>query len=57
VGLPADVEIDKKVGLGMRLIRALAKQSQARVRIVRHARGTEFVLEIPSSTDEVTPAG
>jgi two-component sensor histidine kinase len=57
VGLPADVEIDKKVGLGMRLIRALAKQSQARVRIVRHAHGTEFVLEIPSSTDEVPPAG
>jgi len=46
VGLPPDFEIDKRIGLGMRLIRALAKQARAQLRIERHARGTEFVLEI-----------
>jgi two-component sensor histidine kinase len=57
VGLPADVEIDKRVSLGMRLIRVLAKQALAQVRIERPARGTEFVLEIPSSADKATLGG
>jgi two-component sensor histidine kinase len=52
VGLPPDFEIDKKVGLGMRLIGALARAAKGQVRIERRAHGTEFVLEIPSSTDE-----
>jgi two-component sensor histidine kinase len=47
VGLSTDFESTKKVGLGMRLVRALAKQTQAEFRVERHARGTEFVLEIP----------
>jgi len=57
VGLPPDFEIDKKVGLGMRLVMALAKQTQAQLRIERHARGTEFVLEIPFSTNDAAPPG
>jgi two-component sensor histidine kinase len=57
VGLPPDFEIDKKVGLGMRLVMALVKQTQAQFRIERRARGTEFVLEIPSSTNEAAPTG
>jgi two-component sensor histidine kinase len=56
-GLPPDFEINRDVGLGMRLVRALAKQTRAQIRIERRARGTEFILEIPSSTDEATPAG
>jgi two-component sensor histidine kinase len=47
VGLPADFETDKSGGLGMRLARALAQQTGAELRTERHARGTEFVLEIP----------
>jgi two-component sensor histidine kinase len=57
VGLPPDSEINEKVRLGMRLVRALAKQAGAQLRIERRARGTEFVLEILVSTEEPTPAG
>jgi two-component sensor histidine kinase len=46
VGLPTNFDIDSRVGLGMRLTRALAKQSGATSRVERHARGAEFVLEI-----------
>jgi two-component sensor histidine kinase len=45
-GLPPDFEIDKRVGLGMRLVGALTKQARARLSIERHARGTEFILEV-----------
>ena len=55
VGLPSDFESDKKVGFGMRVVKALTKQTRARLRIERRARGTEFVLEIPVSTGEAAP--
>jgi two-component sensor histidine kinase len=55
VGLPSDFESDKRVGFGMRVVKALAKQTRARLRIERRARGTEFVLEIPVSTGEAAP--
>jgi len=51
VGLPSDFESDENVGFGMRVVKALAKQAHARLRIERRARGAEFVLEIPVSTD------
>jgi two-component sensor histidine kinase len=53
VGLPPDFEIDGKarLGLGMRLVRALASQAGAQLRFECGARGTEFVLEIPASPE------
>ena len=54
VGLPPDFEIDRKVRLGMRLVRALAKQAGAQLRTEQRARGTEFVLEIPVSPEEAS---
>jgi two-component sensor histidine kinase len=56
VGLSADFETNKKVGFGMRVVRALARQTRAQLRIERRARGTEFVLEIPPSTSGAMPA-
>jgi two-component sensor histidine kinase len=47
VGLPAAFDTNARVGLGMRLIEALSKQSEATFRVERQARGAEFVLEIP----------
>jgi two-component sensor histidine kinase len=55
VGLASDFERDQGVGFGMRVVKALAKQTRARLRMKRRARGTEFVLEIPLSTGEVLP--
>ena len=55
-GLPPDFESSQKVGLGMRLVKALAKSARGEIRIERRAPGTEFVLQIPLSA-EVTPAG
>ena len=46
VGLPLNFETSKRVGLGMRLTSALVKQTDAKLRIERHARGTEFVLDV-----------
>ena len=46
VGLPDDFE-NRRRGLGMRLARALAKQTGAQFRIIRHPQGTEFALEFP----------
>jgi len=54
VGLPPDFEIDRKVRLGMRLVRALAKQAGAQLCTEQRARGTEFVLEIPVSPEEAS---
>jgi two-component sensor histidine kinase len=48
VGVPADFETSGHVGLGTRLVRALTKQTETKLRIERRARGTEFVLEIAS---------
>jgi two-component sensor histidine kinase len=56
-GLPPDFETGRKVGLGMRLVRALAKSAKGELRIERRAPGTEFVLKIPLSSDEVAPGG
>jgi two-component sensor histidine kinase len=54
-GLPRDFESDQKAGFGMRVVKSLAKQAHARLRIKRRTRGTEFILEIPLSTGEVAP--
>lgn len=51
VGLPPDFEDNWKARLGMRLVRALAKQAGAQLHIEQRAPGTEFVLEIPASTE------
>jgi len=48
-GVPADFETRRHSGLGMRLARALARQTEATFRIERPARGAAFVLEIPST--------
>jgi two-component sensor histidine kinase len=47
VGLPADFEMGRGTGLGMRLTMALAQQTDAAVRTNRLASGTEFVIEVP----------
>jgi two-component sensor histidine kinase len=47
VGLPTTFETDSRIGLGMRLTNALAKQSGTTLRVERPARGAEFILEIP----------
>jgi two-component sensor histidine kinase len=46
-GLAPDFEITKGNGFGMRLVKALLKQTHGQLDIRRHLRGTEFVLEIP----------
>jgi two-component sensor histidine kinase len=57
VGLPPNFGMDNKGGLGTRLIRALAKSAKGQVHVERRVRGTEFVLEISPSGDEVRSAG
>jgi two-component sensor histidine kinase len=47
VGLPPDFEMGRGTGLGMRLMMALAQQTDAAVRVNRLASGTEFVIEAP----------
>jgi two-component sensor histidine kinase len=47
VGLPADFEMGRGSGLGMRLTMALAQQTDAKVRTNRLASGTEFVIDVP----------
>ena len=47
IGLPPSFDIAKRRGLGMRLAKALAQQTEARILITRHAPGTEFVIELP----------
>ncbi len=47
LGLPPSFDIDKRRGLGMRLAKALAQQTEAHILITRHAPGTEFVIELP----------
>jgi two-component sensor histidine kinase len=46
-GLIPDFEATKGNGFGMRLVKALAKQTHGQFRIERHPRGTEFILDIP----------
>ena len=47
LGLGPDFEVTKGHGFGMRLVKALAQQTHGQFRIERHARGTEFILDIP----------
>lgn len=51
-GLPPEFEMAKGHGFGVRLIKALVNQAQGELRVERHARGTEFVLNIPIDLPE-----
>jgi two-component sensor histidine kinase len=55
-GLAPDFEVAKGNGFGMRLVKALVKQTHGQFRIEQHARGTEFILEIPIETTDTRPA-
>jgi len=55
-GLAPDFEITKGDGLGMRIVKALLKQTSGQLRVERHPRGTEFVLEVPIEATGTTPA-
>jgi len=57
VGLPSDFDTNKKTGFGMRVVKALVTQTRGQLRIERRTQGTEFLLEIPSRTDESAPPG
>jgi two-component sensor histidine kinase len=46
-GLPADFDLARPKGLGMRIVTAFASQLGATLAIRRHSPGTEFVLTIP----------
>jgi two-component sensor histidine kinase len=48
--LPPDFDINARVGLGMRITRALTHQAKVELRIERHSNGTEFIMEIPLAT-------
>jgi two-component sensor histidine kinase len=50
VGVPPDFDINARVGLGMRITRALTHQAKVELRIERHSNGTEFIMEIPLAT-------
>jgi len=50
-GLPADFDITKSKGLGMRVIVALTKQLGGSITHRSGADGTEFILSIPVSTE------
>jgi two-component sensor histidine kinase len=52
-GLAPNFEV--ATGFGMRLVKALVKQTHGRLRVERHLHGTEFVLEIPIDPAAVTP--
>ena len=47
LGLPADFDLARTKGLGMRLLRAFQQQLQATVAVNPRPRGTEFVVTIP----------
>jgi two-component sensor histidine kinase len=47
VGLPADFDLGKRRGLGMRIVGALSKQLHAAISHRCDADGTEFVLTVP----------
>ena len=47
IGLPPTFDTEKKRGLGMRLAKALAQQTEAKMTVHRLAPGTEFVIELP----------
>jgi two-component sensor histidine kinase len=47
IGLPADFDLGKRRGLGMRIVGALSKQLHAAISHRCDADGTEFVLTVP----------
>lgn len=46
-GLPADFDLNKAKGLGLRIVSLLAQQLNAKVTFHRQARGSEFVVSVP----------
>jgi two-component sensor histidine kinase len=46
-GLPADFDIHKAKGLGMRIVNSLAKQMHGAVSFHRRDPGAEFVVTFP----------
>jgi two-component sensor histidine kinase len=51
VGLPADFDMNKSKGLGMRIVTSLARQLGATLKQQKLARGTEFTLVLPVEAD------
>jgi two-component sensor histidine kinase len=51
-GLPEDFQIGQSDSLGMKVIASTATQLGGRLEVNRLARGTEFVIELPSSIAE-----
>ena len=49
-GLPADFDMTKSKGLGMRVVMALTKQLGGNITLSSGVDGTEFILSIPIST-------
>lgn len=49
-GLPPDFDAKKPKGLGMRLVKAFAKQLGGALEARQHAPGTEFVVKVPSGS-------
>lgn len=47
IGLPANFDLAKSKGLGMRLVRAFLQQLEATVVLNTQQRGTEFVVLVP----------
>jgi two-component sensor histidine kinase len=47
LGLVPDFEVSKGNSFGMRLVKALAKQTHGQFCLERHPRGSEFILDIP----------
>jgi hypothetical protein len=50
VGLPADFDLGKSRGLGMRIVAGLSEQLQAAISHRAGVDGTEFVLTLPPSS-------
>ena len=49
VWVPADFDLTKTKGLGMRLLRAFQQQLEATITVNPQASGTEFIVTIPLS--------
>jgi two-component sensor histidine kinase len=46
-GLPADYDINRAKGLGMRIVSLLARQLNAKITMIKQVRGSEFVISVP----------
>jgi two-component sensor histidine kinase len=51
-GLPGDFDPAKPKGLGMRIVSLLGRQLDAKISILKPARGSEFVISAPISTPD-----